>query len=414
MIDKWSEEAAALYVLGLLEGTELDAFERQLRECDELQRLVRELGAGLYEPVRQLPGAARPELLAGVLDRLAPPQADAMAVAGSPSRRLAGVSRLPWATIWAAAALLFIGLNLALLMVLSRQFGAGQDPQPVAANRSEAGSSAPGALQTAPPEFLAARIQRLEQDLAARESAIVELRRERDQLAEAKREADSSNSGWQREYARLAARILPFFEPNDGMSRFTVIEMVDAEAFEQALPRRGFADLAGRFLAGEGNIAGVRPGEFVGPIVEGAGAASGSLDATRSGLTPVARGDAAAFSGAAADAAASGESQDAVTGSGDARAAGFTVWRDDEQKGFLDLYNLPDAGPDQQRFLWVRSGELDPYIPVGILPDLENGTGSLFYSVDEPNFTPTEILITAEPEAGSGDVPGGRILLRGP
>jgi hypothetical protein len=93
---------------------------------------------------------------------------------------------------------------------------------------------------------------------------------------------------------------------------------------------------------------------------------------------------------------------------------GFTVWRDDEQKGFLDLYNLPQADSGQEAYLWVRSSELEPYVPVGYLPDLENGTGSLFYSVDEPDFTPTEILITSEDAIEPAQQPSGSILLRGP
>ena len=79
------------------------------------------------------------------------------------------------------------------------------------------------------------------------------------------------------------------------------------------------------------------------------------------------------------------------------RAVGFTVWRDDEQKGFLDLYNLPPV-EEGQPFLWVRGSELEPYHAVGFIPVSENGTGSFFYSVDEPEFTPTGILITVEPD----------------
>ena len=102
----------------------------------------------------------------------------------------------------------------------------------------------------------------------------------------------------------------------------------------------------------------------------------------------------------------------AINDNGD--PAGFTVWRDDEQKGFLDLYNLPEANLGEAAFLWVRASELEPYLPVGYLPELENGTGSLFYEVDESHFTPSEILVTSEVEDQPGGVPSENILLRGP
>jgi len=95
------------------------------------------------------------------------------------------------------------------------------------------------------------------------------------------------------------------------------------------------------------------------------------------------------------------------------RAAGFTVWRDDDQKGFLDLYNLP-AVETGHPFLWVRGSDLDPYLPVGRIPSMEDGNGSFFYSVDEPDFTPTGILITAEPEGAQVTQPTGSVLLQGP
>ena len=96
-----------------------------------------------------------------------------------------------------------------------------------------------------------------------------------------------------------------------------------------------------------------------------------------------------------------------------AEPTGFTVWRDDEQKGFLDLYNLPKPESGEP-FLWVRASDYEPYVPVGYIPDLENGTGSFFYSVDESNFTPSEILITAEDPNQPASQPSSEVLLRGP
>jgi hypothetical protein len=417
MIDKLREEQAALFVLDLLEEPERADFEAALRQSAELQGLVRELARGLYEPARTLAGPDRPELLSGIMQRVMPaagrlPQAVSAAQAGK-------AGRFRWSYIWAAAALLMIGLNLVLLLSLGRAPAGDPDGAHAAVRDAELPGSLSrgyaGGAAGSHAGFLEARITRLEQDLVEAERALEAARRQGEQLAAAREEEVGLNSEWQMEYARLAARFLPFFEPNDGMSRFTVIEMVDAEAFEQALPRRGFAELAGRFLSGEGNIAGVGQGEFIGPVADGAGVASASVDVSRAGLMPMARGDAVALPGAAAAGTpAQVEAADPATAEAESRPAGFTVWRDDEQKGFLDLYNLPEADIGQRSFLWVRSSELEAYIPVGILPELDNGTGSLFYSVDEPNFTPTEILITAEPEGVDAVVPSGPVLLRGP
>ena len=107
------------------------------------------------------------------------------------------------------------------------------------------------------------------------------------------------------------------------------------------------------------------------------------------------------------------DAEDPLVGSSES-AMGFSVWRDDEQKGFLDIYNLPLPGEGKDAFLWVRASEFDPYVPVGYLPELNQGTGSFFYSVDEAQFTPTEILITAEDVYEPGEKPSSDVLLIGP
>lgn len=407
MIKEKTEETAALYVLDLLSEQEHVAFEAAMAESAELRRYVRELSSGLHEPLKSLEGPSRPDLLPAILARTGDARPPASAVAGKNSRILS--SAVPWSIIWASAAALFLVLNLVLLFVLSEQSSVRASDL-VAADSSESRPVAPGSRTGGGGDrlLLESRVERLEEELDDARATLAESREEQTLLERENAEVKAFNSEWREEYARLAARFLPFFEPNNGLGRFTVIEMVDAEAFEQDLPRRGFADLAGRFLTGEGNIAGINPNDFVGPLVEGAGASNARLDTAGTVLMPVA--------GAGEQDAASDEEAitEEVPQRESSRPTGFTVWRDDEQKGFLDLYNLPSPPEGREAFLWVRSSELDPYIPVGNLPALENGTGSLFYSVDEPNFTPADILITAEPEGGSGSAPAGTILLRGP
>jgi len=415
MIDQATEEQASLYVLDLLEREERDAFEARLAISPELRQLLRELQEGLYGPVRQAGGPARPDLLPGILVRAA--SEGAAAKDPGPGKRFPGPMR--WSAIWAAAALVLLGLNLFLFSLLSRAPASeGAGPGAVGVEAPVPGTTMEGAGDL-PEEDLLARIRWLEEELASREAALEEVVEERSALSQRTTELQAVNSGWQREYARLASRMLPFFKENPGMSRFTVIELVDREVIEKDLPRLGFTDLAGRFLTGEANISGANPGEFIGPVIEGAGVGSASTDAVQGGLNPFGRSGSSSMQTGISGEPGNSEGSGTVSEAGEedaigARPAGFTVWRDDEQKGFLDLYNLPSAGEGEEAYLWVRSSELEAYKPVGELPSLDNGTGSFFYSVDEPNFTPTEILITAEPIDGAGSHPAGDILLKGP
>lgn len=417
MIDGKTEELASLYVLDLLTREERAAFEARMRSDEALGQFVRELSSSLHAPLKEQLAPARPDLFEGIRERID--------LQGSIPARPAEVpgpfrreSVLPfWATFWAVAAGILLLLNLSLLFVLNREternrldgFAQGK------VERTHAGEdlNRDNGLES-PEGTLNAEISRLQDLLEEKESALGEALASRDVLAGEVEEARSFNAGWQREYARLAARVLPFFEPNDGMSRFTVIEMVDAEAYAREEPRLGFNELASLYLTGESNIGGTGVDAFVGPVAEGAEDPSDVIQLGQAGLTPIARGDtpASGVQGESGSPLPGQElSEDSDLGS---RPAGFTVWRDDEQKGFLDLYNLPEPAQGEQAYLWVRSGDLDPYLPVGELPELENGTGSLFYSIDESNYTPTEILITSERPGEVGEDPSDSILLRGP
>ncbi|NDV62687.1 anti-sigma factor [Puniceicoccales bacterium CK1056] len=412
MINQQTEERASLYVLDLLEGEDRVLFEKELKESAELQQLVNELSAALYDPLMKVRTPVRPDLLEKVVRKIS--VKDDTVVSSTKS----DPAPVPWTYIWAVAALILLGMNLLLLFLVRDQAAIRPDDLVAGGERdyTDPAGEISGELGLSEEErtILEARIARLEQDLASSEENADLYLSELEKAGERESEVSRYNAEWQQEYARLAARILPFFEPNDGLGRFTVIEMVDSEAFANDLPRRGFADLAGRFLTGEGNIAGVGTEEFVGPVVEGAGILSATADPTQPGLTPIARGTPTvmADSPALPDTAMGPEAPQAAVLNEE--PTGFTVWRDDEQKGFLDLYNLPELDEGQEAYLWVRSSELDPYVPVGVVPQLDNGTGSIFYSVDEPNFTPTEILITSEEAGAAGSEPGNTVILRGP
>lgn len=418
MMDQQTDEQAALYVLDLLEAEERRAFEARLVEDPRLRRHVRELGQALHQPLKSVQGPDRADLLPVILDRVT--SSKTIPIEFKQTER-----RLPWTVVWAAAALLFLGLNLMLLVLMNRQADRFSAQLAQASNEEEGGPTAEGqaTLATGQADRLAleATISRLQTSMeqVTRELEAAQARGR--VMSASVEEARAVNAEWQREYTRLAARFTPFFGPNDGMSRFTVIEMVDALAYDEGHPRLGFNELAARFLSGEGNIAGIASGEPMGPFLDGYGVESATTDSLQAGLVPIASPDGApvafqnrGIAGPEAGSEATENASPQMAAPPADRPAGFTVWRDDEQNGFLDLYNLPDPRDGEQAFLWVRSSELEAYLPVGPLPELELGTGSVFYSVDEPNFTPSEILITSEPPDTPGSEPSGAILLRGP
>ncbi|MEX0325451.1 MAG: hypothetical protein AB3N33_05120 [Puniceicoccaceae bacterium] len=410
MVNTRSEELAALYVLDLLEPGERRDFESQLEDSPELRTLVYELSEGLHSGLRQADGPRRMDLLAGIHEKLGEGEP-----AARPAKEPAKV--IPWSYIWAAAAGLLLMMNLILVFIVGGQ--SSVRAKDVLARVS--GNDGPGLVESArmvatnklDAKTLEARISRLRSQLTERESELQRLMVARSKLEAENKEVRQFNAGWQREYMHLAARVLPFFESKDGLSRFTVIEMVDVQSFDSQQPRKGFADLAGRFLTGEGNIAGVGSEEFVGPVVEGAGLSTGTAIDPGTALGTGSFANPIPQTSRSMDTVPSPEGDASSSPTRDS-AMGFSVWRDDEQKGFLDIYNLPQPGQGRDAFLWVRASELDPYIPVGYLPELDNGTGSFFYAVDEPQYTPTEILITAEDAFEPGQKPSGEVLLLGP
>ncbi|MGA1204938.1 MAG: hypothetical protein ACO3ZW_03890 [Opitutales bacterium] len=198
-----------------------------------------------------------------------------------------------------------------------------------------------------------------------------ESRMELTALVEENRILKSFNESWEEEYQHLASRMLPFFESRGGVGRFTVI------------------DLSGVRVGSERDIDDVA--EYILSAVPGPRSASpqsASFASLELGSAP-SRGEVATV-------------------------VGYTVWRDEEKSGFIDLYNLPQTSQGREPFLWARPRGSESYLPVGYLPYLEKGTGSFYFSIDEPDFSLGGILISAEPAGGPGKVPSGTRLMVGP
>lgn len=406
------QEQAMAYVLEELDAEARAAFEARLEADTELRATVRELREALFGPARQLEHARLPETVwAGIAAKTV----EAEPAAG------ARVRRIRWAPIWAAAAVVLLGLNLWTLGQLMKEKAGGETGDLTDGRPAEhAGTVADSADEGTAGQMRGyeARIERLETEVALEKSRLRQAREELERSRANEETLAESSQRWQQQYERVAARLRPFFENRDGLGRFTVIELMDGGAHARQQPHRGFADLAGRFLMDGASIAGANPGAFVGPVVEGAGVQSPTGVRPESDLPVVGSGEGELVAGGAEPGAVpEGEREGSEVGNEDLSSgepAGFTVWRDDEQKGFLDVYNVPPPAEGREAYLWVRASELEPYLPVGAVPDLQDGAGSFFYSVDQPDFTPSEILITEEPSGSAGDNPGGSVLLRGP
>ncbi len=224
--------------------------------------------------------------------------------------------------------------------------------------------------------LLVVNIQQFRVAREGTESMEMELQAIRDAqiaLAEENRTMRTFNQSWETEYMNLAERMLPFFESRDGIGSFTVIDLVNVKNQSLDEKHNDLDDLAEYFLsAGPGRQS----------AQEGATFASVQL-----------QNDLAARESA---------------------TVGFVAWRNDEGRGFLDVYNLPESRLGYEPFLWVRSKGAASYIPVGYLPPLEKGSGPMSFTVDHDKFVPAEILITEESEDGPGRRPSDFQLMVGP
>lgn len=261
---------------------------------------------------------------------------------------------------------------------------------------------------------LLTRIQRMEDEIRSRDVVIASRENRIAELEQVKERMVDEHAHLARSYRQLDQQFAELYERGPGLARFTVIELVDARSFAYSGNRRGLAEVARQFLMSPSGLLTAAPDEDVYYIAgeEGAGADWGAdspmvAAGFRAGEAPSVEELGWEFE------TVSGEYARFESVSSMDSPLAFTVWSDDDQKGFLDIYNLPDIPAGEVAQLWLRGAGSDSYLSVGVLPPLERGTGSLFYAVDEIEFTPREVLITVESGSGSS-APSGRVLLRGP
>jgi hypothetical protein len=414
------------FLLGEMSPAERMAFEREMATNPQLKAEVSQWESSLARGFTH-PGPPASEALWQKIEAALPAQS----VAGRTWRQ----------PVWLipAAALLVFALLISILLISS--------PRETARNGSHYASADAEALEPLQllaerlklegilnqgeslsdinPDELLARIRQAEMENATRE-AERRLREGEPGFYDADYQALVEQQTMLAEaYETLSDRYLSLFDKHPGMARFTVIELVDANTFASNGPRMGLAELARQFLMNDAQYEGHDP--LYGPGLEsGQGMTLSTLAAaTRWSSTPDApnAGDPGVidfFNGTTGEQPPGGSTPDTPgerenyipVGMDDTPFA-FTVWSEDDQKGFMDIHNLPPVPAGESATLWVRAAGTDEYLLIGIVPDFENGTGSLFYSIEEPDFSPGEVIITIEsnPQATQ---PGTRILLRGP
>lgn len=92
----------------------------------------------------------------------------------------------------------------------------------------------------------------------------------------------------------------------------------------------------------------------------------------------------------------------------------WAVFDEREQRGYLNLYNVPGVGREESLQLWVRAVDAAEYRSVGeIPPAFYGGAGSVEYRMPD-GAPPAEIMITREPRGAGVVQPSGPTVLRGP
>lgn len=405
------------YLLGELSPAERIAFEREMADSPELKAEVRGWEADMAKGFGEPGPAASDDLWHKIEAAL--PEAESSAARRRPL----------WLFPAAAAALMAFALIITFLLFSGPR---GSDHRAIQFAESEA---------LAPLQLLAERLK-LEGVLRDGETLadinpddLLERIRQADSAALARQaegrlregewaRSDESYREMQQQQALLASayetlsdRYFALFENRPGMARFTVIELVDANTFLSNGPRMGLAELARQFLMNDSMVGGNEP--LYGPGLEeglpinfsSLAAATRWPDQSNAGV-PDTEGIPAVGTGQSHGGPASGN-QNYIPVGVDETPFAFTVWSDDDQKGFMDIHNLPPIPAGQSANLWVRAAGTEEYLLIGTVPNFEKGTGSLFYSIEEPDFSPGEVIITLESDP-QAQQPGQKILLQGP
>jgi len=95
------------------------------------------------------------------------------------------------------------------------------------------------------------------------------------------------------------------------------------------------------------------------------------------------------------------------------QARAFTLFDETTGQGSILVSNLPSPGEGFVYQLWMNAPDQDQPISLGVIPELENGSGRIGFELPGADFSPSNYRLTVEPTGGSYQ-PTGSTILTGP
>ena len=95
------------------------------------------------------------------------------------------------------------------------------------------------------------------------------------------------------------------------------------------------------------------------------------------------------------------------------QARAFTLFDETTGQGSILVSNVPPPSEGSVYQLWMNGPDQDQPISLGVIPDLENGSGRIGFELPDADFSPSNYRLTAEPAGGSFQ-PTGPTILTGP
>lgn len=388
------ETEALHYLLGQMEPGRRAEFERQLDE-DPSAAAAFKACADAY--ARFACDSAPAEPMSATDQRVA---LTAILTATHPAKPASTAQRgkvIPWARFaWPAAAAALLALNLIQL----------QRPlQPTTPTNREGPSVAQpadrGTLASGPAPTIGTR-ERIEDGAeadafgtiaaqapvapdATGKSAPRNTARQLERLSTDYAELQRNHAALRADYDAIVRHLASRTVVDRGVGRLAAMELVDAASYARG-ERKGLLDVARGILT--------EPGVVI----------------AESTLPPKDDDSTVGGVGITVDPSRPGEEVAAA-----ASPYAWAVFDEKENRGYLNVYNLPTVAGGRSLQLWVKSLDAVTYQRVGEVPSkFQDGTGSLYYTLPAGSSPPAEILITEEPKDTAPAVPTGPVVLRGP
>lgn len=91
----------------------------------------------------------------------------------------------------------------------------------------------------------------------------------------------------------------------------------------------------------------------------------------------------------------------------------YTLLDETTGEGSIIVSDVPRPEEGQVYQLWINDAFTDSSISLGVVPPLEDGAGRIFFNLPETGISPSNYILTAEPDGGS-HTPSGNTILIGP